>query len=53
MRDRHLLTVDEAQALAEAARVAEKIDAFVAQRESNPYNKLVLLSGVKKVLRCR
>lgn len=48
MRDRHLLTVDEAQAVAKAAKVAQKIDAFVVRRESSPYNKLVLLSGVKR-----
>ncbi len=48
MRDRDLLTVDEAQAKADAAQVAEEIDAFVLERESSPYNKLVLLSGVQR-----
>ena len=48
MRDRELLTIDEAAAKAEAALVAARIDAFVAQRESNPYHKLVLLSGVTR-----
>lgn len=48
MRDRALLTVDEASALAAAAAVAKEIDAFVLERESSPYNKLVLLSGVKR-----
>ena len=49
MRDRHLLTVDEAAARDEAIAVATKIDAFVVDRESNPYNKLVLLSGVQRL----
>jgi 5-methylthioadenosine/S-adenosylhomocysteine deaminase len=48
LRDRQLLTIDEAAAKAEAAVVAAKIDEFVAQRESNPYHKLVLLAGVTR-----
>lgn len=48
MRDRQLLTVDEERARAEATVIAAKIDAFVLQRESSPYNKLVLLSGVQR-----
>jgi 5-methylthioadenosine/S-adenosylhomocysteine deaminase len=48
LRDRQLLTIDEAAAKAEAAVVAAQIDEFVAQRESNPYHKLVLLSGVTR-----
>ncbi|MFQ5435612.1 MAG: amidohydrolase family protein [Anaerolineae bacterium] len=48
MRDRQLLTVDEETALAQAAEVAAKIDAFVREREASPYNKLVLLSGVTR-----
>jgi 5-methylthioadenosine/S-adenosylhomocysteine deaminase len=48
MRDRELLTVDEAAARAEAIDVAAKIDAFVIRREASPYNKLVLLSGVQR-----
>lgn len=48
MRDRQLLTVDEALAAEQAAQVAADIDAFVLQRESSPYNKLVLLSGVQR-----
>lgn len=49
MRDRQLLTVDEAAARDEAIAVAAKIDAFVIDRESNPYNKLVLLAGVQRL----
>ncbi len=48
MRGRELLTVDEASARHDAIEVAKKIDAFVIQRESSPYNKLVLLSGVQR-----
>jgi 5-methylthioadenosine/S-adenosylhomocysteine deaminase len=48
MQNRQLLTVDEAAAKAEAAQVAARIDAFVQERESSPYNKLVLLSGVQR-----
>jgi 5-methylthioadenosine/S-adenosylhomocysteine deaminase len=48
MRDRNLLTLDEASAKAEAAEVAAQIDAFVLERESNPYNKLVFLAGVQR-----
>jgi len=49
MRDRSLLTVDEASAREEAIKVAAEIDAFVIERESSPYNKLVLLSGVQRL----
>jgi 5-methylthioadenosine/S-adenosylhomocysteine deaminase len=48
MRDRELLTIDEASARAEAIKVAADIDAFVMERESSPYNKLVLLAGVQR-----
>ncbi len=48
MRDRRLLTVDAEQAQREAAEVAQRIDAFVLERESSPYNKLVVLAGVQR-----
>ncbi len=48
MRDRQLLTVDVEQVKEEAAATAKQIDAFVRQRESSPYNKLVLLAGVQR-----
>ena len=48
MRDRELLTIDEVAARGDAIRVAAEIDAFVLERESSPYNKLVLLSGVQR-----
>lgn len=48
MRDRTLLTVDEVEARESAGKVAAEIDKFVIERESSPYNKLVLLSGVQR-----
>ncbi len=48
MRDRELLTIDEAAAKATGAQVAAEIDAFVLKRESSPYHKLVLLAGVQR-----
>ncbi|MEM8501499.1 MAG: amidohydrolase, partial [Pseudomonadota bacterium] len=48
MQDRVLLTVDEETAKVEAAEVAAKIDAYVIQRESSVYNKLVALTGVQQ-----
>ncbi|MDT8304881.1 MAG: amidohydrolase [Anaerolineae bacterium] len=48
MRDRVLLTVDEERAMAEAAEVAAAIDRFVNERESSPYNKLVVLAGLQR-----
>jgi 5-methylthioadenosine/S-adenosylhomocysteine deaminase len=48
MRDRRLLTIDQEKARQEAAAVARQIDDFVAERESSPYNKLVLLAGVQR-----
>jgi 5-methylthioadenosine/S-adenosylhomocysteine deaminase len=48
MRDRQLLTVDQERVLEEASGVAALIDEFVIERESSPYNKLVLLAGVQR-----
>lgn len=48
MQNKNLLTVDEATAKIDAAKVAAKIDAFVVERESSPYNKLVFLAGVER-----
>ena len=48
MRERQLLTIDEEQIKMQATETASQIDAFVAQRESSPYNKLVLLAGVQR-----
>jgi 5-methylthioadenosine/S-adenosylhomocysteine deaminase len=48
LRDRQLLTIDQEKARQEAAVVAQQIDEFVLERESSPYNKLVLLAGVQR-----
>jgi 5-methylthioadenosine/S-adenosylhomocysteine deaminase len=48
MRDRQLLTVDQERVMEEASEVAALIDEFVIERESSPYNKLVLLAGVQR-----
>jgi 5-methylthioadenosine/S-adenosylhomocysteine deaminase len=48
MRDKALLTVNEAETKQKAADVAAEIDTFVLRRESSPYNKLVLLAGVQR-----
>ena len=48
LRDRRLLTVDQEQVKKEAAKLALLIDDFVIERESSPYNKLVLLKGVQR-----
>lgn len=48
MRDRQLLTVDEDAAKKRAKAVARRIDTFVRERESSPYNKLVTLAGVQR-----
>ncbi|NKQ37786.1 MAG: amidohydrolase [Chloroflexi bacterium] len=48
MRDRQLLTLDEAATIAAAAQTAAEIDAFVTERESSVYNKLVFLAGVQR-----
>jgi 5-methylthioadenosine/S-adenosylhomocysteine deaminase len=48
MLDRQLLTVNEQEIMQHAADIASRIDDFVLQRESSPYNKLVLLKGVQR-----
>ena len=48
LHNRQLTTIDEADTKAQATAVAVRIDAFVHERESSPYNKLVFLSGVKR-----
>jgi 5-methylthioadenosine/S-adenosylhomocysteine deaminase len=50
MRERKLLTVDEQAIMKKAAIVAAEIDQFVEERESSPYNKLVLLAGVQRLM---
>jgi len=48
MRDRDLLTIAEEEVRAQAMQVAVDIDAFVLERESSPYNKLVALAGMHR-----
>lgn len=48
MRDRQLLTMDENKTKEKAAEIAAKIDLFVVERESSPFNKLVVLAGVQR-----
>lgn len=48
MRDRKLLTLDEKSIMERASQLAAQIDNFVIERESSPYNKLVLLAGVQR-----
>lgn len=45
MRDHQLLTLQEDELLAEAARVARKIDAFLIRREQSVLSKLIALGG--------
>lgn len=48
MRNRKLLTINEDDTKQQAGDVAAQIDAFVVERESSPYNKLVFLAGVQR-----
>lgn len=45
MRDRQLLTLNEAELLAQAAEYARKIDAFLMAREQSVLSKLIALGG--------
>jgi 5-methylthioadenosine/S-adenosylhomocysteine deaminase len=45
MRDRQLLTIDEAGARAEAAAIARRIDTFLIEREGSVLQKLVAIGG--------
>ena len=45
MRDHDLLTVNEAELLAQAAEVAGKIDMFLVEREQSVLSKLIALGG--------
>ncbi len=46
MRDKELLTLDEAALLAEANLLAREIDAFLIAREGSLLNKLIAIGGV-------
>lgn len=45
MRDRQLLTLNEAELLAQAAEYARRIDAFLTAREQSVLSKLIALGG--------
>jgi 5-methylthioadenosine/S-adenosylhomocysteine deaminase len=45
MRDRQLLTIDEASVRSEAAAVARRIDMFLIEREGSVLQKLVAIGG--------
>ena len=45
MRERDLLTLDEADLMAKAQAYAEKIDAFLLEREQSIFSKLIALGG--------
>jgi 5-methylthioadenosine/S-adenosylhomocysteine deaminase len=47
MRDQRLLTLDEAQARAEAQRIATQVGAFLARREQSLLDKLVALGALQ------
>jgi 5-methylthioadenosine/S-adenosylhomocysteine deaminase len=48
MRDRTLLTIDQDAAIAEANKLARKVDNFLVGREGNVLNKLVAIGGVEQ-----
>jgi 5-methylthioadenosine/S-adenosylhomocysteine deaminase len=48
MRDRQLLTIDQAATIAEANQIAQKIDRFLVGREGNVLNKLIAIGGVEQ-----
>ena len=48
MRGRELLTIDEVTAKTQAAAIAARIDTFVLERESSPYNKLLALAKIER-----
>lgn len=48
MRDRQLLTLDEATLLKTATEYAGRIDAFLAAREGNVLSKLVAIGGLEQ-----
>ncbi len=48
MRERKLLTVDEAKVAREATALARQIDSFLLAREGNVLNKLIAIGGVEQ-----
>lgn len=48
MRDRHLLTIDEAAVVQQADAYARRIDAFLTSREKNVLSKLLAIGGLQQ-----
>lgn len=48
MRDRVLKTVDEAALMADAQKIAQKIDVFLIEREESVLNKLTAIGGLAR-----
>ena len=48
MRERHLLTVDEAAVMAEAEAYARRVDAFMAEREASVLSRLVAVNELRR-----
>jgi 5-methylthioadenosine/S-adenosylhomocysteine deaminase len=48
MRDRSLLTIDEAAVMEQARSIARQIDTFLMAREGNVLNKLIAIGGVSQ-----
>ncbi|MBN1582899.1 MAG: amidohydrolase family protein [Anaerolineae bacterium] len=46
MRDRQVLTIDEEAALAEASRLAKKVNHFFIEREKDVLNKMLIIGGL-------
>jgi 5-methylthioadenosine/S-adenosylhomocysteine deaminase len=48
LRDRKLLTINEAELLAQAAEIARRMDAFLVEREQSVLSKLIALGGSRE-----
>jgi len=48
MKDRKLLTIDEAAVMQQAVVIAKQIDSFLIAREGNVLNKLIAIGGVQQ-----
>jgi 5-methylthioadenosine/S-adenosylhomocysteine deaminase len=48
MRDRKVLTIDEAAVMEQAQAIAQQIDRFLIAREGNVLNKLIAIGGVSQ-----
>ncbi|MBK9715605.1 MAG: amidohydrolase family protein [Kouleothrix sp.] len=48
MRDRRLQTIDEGEILRRAQAIADRIDAFLAEREVNLLDKILAIGGVQQ-----